>query len=641
MEGESIATTSEGISTGADTAKIEIKIKTLDSQTYTLRVNKRVPVPQLKEQIAGVTGIESGQQRLICRGQVLRDNELLSHYHVEDGHTLHLVVRQPPEIVPNNLGAANSSSGALNNQRNQLTESIVLEAINIQHRSRGFPNIGQIVSSIVNSLGTSGGASLGMDPVVGAANHESQPTESTEPHLNPRSFTVEIGSMQVPSQNQSAETSTGSVNPSPIPDSLATISQYLEFMSEDFRRAGFFGHIDSITPVGHGHGTQSVSNLSQALVSTRLLMIEAQNCLSELAAQLSDHANVTLVPARAQLQALSMRSGILVQNLGSLLLELGRNAIMLDMGSTPQDASVNAGPAMFISGNGPNPLMVQPVPFFPSSSLAGQTGDLYSSRGVHSDLSRTLLRPRNIDIHIRAGRGAPAPSGANPSGETGTQTQEQPGAARNSGLTNQGLNGEPGIRMVPVPLRMIAVPVLARMPVRGDSGSVVPPASEPSSVGSQPNLDHFMQGPNVASGSEPLVYASGGPSNTELEDMSALLQEWLGTAHAVDPFQLRGSRTARQEPFVNASAAAPPDASGDTRIPDATSGVTEEGVQFSNLLSQVLPVVSQIVDARSSASAAATPVEGSNGHARRNSNVSRTPDNPEEGPSAKRQRKNN
>lgn len=94
------------------------------------------------------------------------------------------------------------SSGALNNQGNPGTESIVLEAINIQHRSRGFPNIGQvrsslkhifrliakmtmdfgmfllphckivkhcleqIVSSIINSLGTSAGASLGMDPVV-------------------------------------------------------------------------------------------------------------------------------------------------------------------------------------------------------------------------------------------------------------------------------------------------------------------------------------------------------------------------------------------------------------------------------------------------------------------------------------------
>ncbi|KAJ4763312.1 Ubiquitin-like superfamily protein [Rhynchospora pubera] len=639
MDGESIATTSEGASTEADTATIEIKIKTLDSQTYTLRVNKCVPVPQLKEQIADVTGIESRQQRLICRGQVLRDSELLSHYHVEDGHTLHLVVRQPPESASNNPETVNTSSDSLNNQGNPVTESIVLEAINIQHRSRGFPNIGQIVSSIINSLGSSAGASLGTEAVAGAENSESRPSESAEPHLNPRSFTVEIGSMRVPSQPQS-DAPTGSVNPSSIPDSLATISQYLEFMSEEFRRAGFFGSIDGFTPIGPGYGAQSVSNLSNALVSTRSLMTQAQICLSELAAQLSEHTAVTLAPAREQLQALSVRSGILMQNLGSLLLELGRNAIMLQTGPTPQDASVNAGPAMFISGNGPNPLMVQPVPFFPSSSLAGHTGDLYSSRGVHSDLSRPLFRPRNIDIHIRAGRGVSVPSGVNPSGETGTQTQEQPSAGRNSGSTNQGVNGEPGIRMVPVPLRMVAVPVLARIPMRGDSGGVVPPANEPSSGRSQSNLDHVMRGQNGATGSEPLIYASEAPSNTELGDMAAMLQEWLGAGHVVDPFQVRRSGTTRQEPVVNASPTAPPHASEDARIPEPSSGVTEEGVQFSNLLRQVLPVVSQIVDARSSASSAQNSVDGFNGHAQNNSNVSRNLDNPEEGPSAKRQRKN-
>ncbi|KAG8639380.1 hypothetical protein MANES_14G136528v8 [Manihot esculenta] len=56
---------------------IEIKIKTLDSQTYTLRVDKQMPVPALKEQIASVTD-------------------------VEDGHTLHLVVRQP--VLPSSDG---------------------------------------------------------------------------------------------------------------------------------------------------------------------------------------------------------------------------------------------------------------------------------------------------------------------------------------------------------------------------------------------------------------------------------------------------------------------------------------------------------------------------------------------------------
>ncbi|KAJ6331950.1 hypothetical protein OIU76_010348, partial [Salix suchowensis] len=39
---------------GSET-NIEIKIKTLDSQTYTLRVDKQMPVPALKEQIASVT----------------------------------------------------------------------------------------------------------------------------------------------------------------------------------------------------------------------------------------------------------------------------------------------------------------------------------------------------------------------------------------------------------------------------------------------------------------------------------------------------------------------------------------------------------------------------------------------------------
>jgi hypothetical protein len=84
--------------------------------------------------------------------------------------------------------------------------------------------------------------------------------------------------------------------------------------------------------------------------------------------------------------------------------------------------------------------------------------------------------------------------------------------------------------------------------------------------------------------------------------MASLLQEWLGTANVADPFHVRGSGTTRQEPVVNASPAATPNASGDARIPEATSGVTEEVVQFSNLLRQILPVVSQIVGATSSAS---------------------------------------
>ncbi|CAK9134516.1 unnamed protein product [Ilex paraguariensis] len=72
---------------GGDEAKcsetsVEIKIKTLESQTYTMRVDKCVPIPDLKDQIANVTGVLSERQRLICRGKVLTDDQLLSAYRI-------------------------------------------------------------------------------------------------------------------------------------------------------------------------------------------------------------------------------------------------------------------------------------------------------------------------------------------------------------------------------------------------------------------------------------------------------------------------------------------------------------------------------------------------------------------------------
>lgn len=41
-----------------------------------------MPVPALKERIASVTGIVTEHQRLICRGKVLKDDQLLSAYRI-------------------------------------------------------------------------------------------------------------------------------------------------------------------------------------------------------------------------------------------------------------------------------------------------------------------------------------------------------------------------------------------------------------------------------------------------------------------------------------------------------------------------------------------------------------------------------
>nr|GMD47394.1 ubiquitin-like domain-containing protein CIP73 [Ipomoea batatas] len=72
---------------------IEIKIKTMFChQTQTLRVDKRVGVGALKEEVTLVTGVLAEHQRLIFRGKALSDDKQLSDYHVEDGDTLHLIV---------------------------------------------------------------------------------------------------------------------------------------------------------------------------------------------------------------------------------------------------------------------------------------------------------------------------------------------------------------------------------------------------------------------------------------------------------------------------------------------------------------------------------------------------------------------
>jgi hypothetical protein len=78
-----------------------------------------------------------------------------------------------------------------------------------------------------------------------------------------------------------------------------------------------------------------------------------------LAAQLENEAAITDATAREEVQRTAFNDGNLIQQIGALLLELGRTTLSLHMGQSPGEAVVNAGPAIFISPAGPNPIMVQ------------------------------------------------------------------------------------------------------------------------------------------------------------------------------------------------------------------------------------------------------------------------------------------
>ncbi|XP_019256009.1 PREDICTED: deubiquitination-protection protein dph1-like isoform X2 [Nicotiana attenuata] len=77
-------------SEGIDTT-IEIKVKTMNSETHNLRISNQRRVWNLKEHVSLLIGMPMEQQRLIYCGKVLQDDDLLSSYNIQHGDTLHLV----------------------------------------------------------------------------------------------------------------------------------------------------------------------------------------------------------------------------------------------------------------------------------------------------------------------------------------------------------------------------------------------------------------------------------------------------------------------------------------------------------------------------------------------------------------------
>ncbi|KAI9906283.1 hypothetical protein PsorP6_004455 [Peronosclerospora sorghi] len=81
-------------------AQLSLKVRTLDQKTYPITIGAAASVPQLKELVALETGITLARQRLIYRGRVLKNDQTLASYSVEDGHVLHLVVRAASSSLP-------------------------------------------------------------------------------------------------------------------------------------------------------------------------------------------------------------------------------------------------------------------------------------------------------------------------------------------------------------------------------------------------------------------------------------------------------------------------------------------------------------------------------------------------------------
>ncbi|PHT51341.1 hypothetical protein CQW23_11088 [Capsicum baccatum] len=122
---------------------------------------------------------------------------------------------------------------------------------------------------------------------------------------------------------------------------------------------------------------------------------------------------------RGQVQTESVLIGQAMQHLGALLLELGRTILTFRMGQSPGETSVNAGPPVYISPTGPNPIMVQPFPL-QTSSLFGGSAAVPHNPGTLGALGIGNA-PRHVNIHIHA-VGSRATNGDGAQSERGNGT---------------------------------------------------------------------------------------------------------------------------------------------------------------------------------------------------------------------------
>ncbi|XP_010493779.1 PREDICTED: large proline-rich protein bag6-B-like isoform X2 [Camelina sativa] len=593
-------------------AMVEIKIKTLDSQTYTLRVDKCVPVPALKEQVASITGVVTEQQRLICRGKVMKDDQLLSAYHVEDGHTLHLVVRQPvPPLSESSTSnaAADPALSAGDSQGSQQRSRVVVGSFNIAEQADGgvYSDLGQIVSAVLGSLGISNpeGGIEGIDsmgPLHERLSRSSGPSStrdssggrSAAPNAADQTSTP-LTSSQVPTFPLQA-----------IPDSLTTLSEYLNHLRHEFAANGSNANNlqDSENSMGNVQDSASTtgesriprpSHLAEVLQSTRQLLIgEVADCLSNLSTQLVDHVNVTDPSTRRLCQSNMNDSGSLLENLGISLLELGRATMMLRLGQTPDDAVVNAGPAVFISPTRRNPLTSTRQ----GTSIGGlQAGSAHSNPFAGQSLAST---PRNIEIRIRTGSWVPT-SGTNQREES--TTQQTPGQSVPPAPSST-TDSAPSTRGPSEPRNPVAlvIPVVARYQqvslgersftgLDGVHQSVTESSRQPQSAGTP--------GREGGSGSPP-----GGRRLAELRDR-------------INQFLRPSSRREHQAGSSESQVAANPSSTAATEPSEAVANAqaeplttTDEGNFISSVLQQIMPFISQNV--ASSSSGEAVTGRGSN-----------------------------
>ncbi|GMN47470.1 hypothetical protein TIFTF001_016647 [Ficus carica] len=613
----------------------------------------------------------------------------------ENKYTLGLLVGSLKSRLP--FSATDPASSTSRGHSHQIAPGVVIETFSLPVQGDGAPpEISRIVSAVLGSMGISsfGSGNEGFDNRE--REHSSQRTERTSGAsslLDSIHLQSEQTGMRGPSDRphgavgHSAAFSLGALSPNGIPDSLSTLTQYLGNMRREFEAIGrdrVNSGQDGASQVSEERSSQSAAgtrqgfptpaSLAEVVLSARQLLTEqAAETMLQLVRQLENQVNVTDSSTRVSSQASAMRTGALIHNLGSFLLELGRTIMTLRLGQTPSEAVVNAGPAVFISPTGPNPIMVQPLPFQVGTSFGSiPMGSVHPGSGLVNGLGTGFL-PRRIDIQIR--RGSPTATvnanheeHGNTQGPSGQRNTATPTNSSSENPVNQGTQrasdgpafaGESGVRVVPLRTMVAAVPgpfsrlssdssgnsVGLYYPVLGrfqhvasghasaergtqasgerhsahptlDSAAQQRPPGDPARDGSLPTPNLRQHEPvNARSVSINILSAGGMQSNLESDRqipssvMQFIRSLFPGGEIHVEDGNSEGTAAGSEPDQPRTSGGAE---SGSEAEPRAS----EEGIYFSSLLHQIMPLISQ----QSGSESDVAPPEQANASEAENSN---------------------
>ncbi|XP_074584201.1 uncharacterized protein LOC141840189 isoform X2 [Curcuma longa] len=551
-----------GIGESSDST-IQINVKSLDSQIYTFSLNRDTPIPSLKKKVASASGIPVEQQRLIFRGKVLKDDHLLSDYHLEDGHTLHLVAR-PVEAQTqsgtvsggqshNNDQGTDSSTNSPPNRSGQVSHSVVLGTVNISDQREGMglvPDIGRVVGAVLQSLGAGILSPAGANNTLSAAVNQAAPSNSTGHSQDASGRAQQNNQAQPPvtlvNQPFQVQLASPAVLQSNmvIPDSLRTLSDYInrmELMLQNSSQSSAPSNAQNIPRSDNtslnGNRIPTPDVLGSVIDQARVLLSgNTATAFSRMAEHLRREATSSDPLVRNQIQTEAMHLGLVMQYLGAMLLELGRTTMMLRTGSSSDGSFVNSGPAVYISSTGPNPIMVQPSPPQLSSFFSGASPLISGPSNILN--AGDLLR--NINVHVLSGTSlAPSvsSSGAREStrdlNHTGHQNMEQ---ASQTGNASGPLGNAAPMRGMAARTVVAAVP--GRSPSENSGSGHVLSVVFPVHVGSQPSNPTLPTSsqhshPSIITGTQPTTAATVQHSSSESASVPQVVaQEHTHTDHA-------------------------------------------------------------------------------------------------------------